>query len=67
MNSRGVTVSGASGHIIADLIAGDAPRFDPMPYAPDRFGERAEDAEWLRAEASATPSRYYIEAHKVET
>ena len=65
MNSRGVTVSGASGHMIADMIAGDAPRFDPAAYAPDRFGERAGDTEWLRAEVSATPSRYYIEAHKV--
>ncbi|MGI9413881.1 MAG: FAD-dependent oxidoreductase, partial [Hyphomicrobiales bacterium] len=67
MNSRGVTVSGASGHIIADLIAGTAPRFGATAYAPDRFGARAGDTAWLRQEVSATPSRYYIEAHRVGT
>ncbi|MGI9415526.1 MAG: NAD(P)/FAD-dependent oxidoreductase [Hyphomicrobiales bacterium] len=67
MNSRGVTVSGASGHIIADLVAGTVPRFGATAYAPDRFGTRAGDTAWLRQEASATPSRYYIEAHRVGT
>ena len=66
MNSRGVTVSGASGHIVADLVAGDPPRFDAAPYAPERFGARAGDLDWVKAEVSATPSRYYIEAHRVD-
>jgi len=65
MNSRGVTLSGASGHIIADMIEGVAPRFDPSSYAPDRFGDKVADLAWLKQEVSATPSRYYLEANRL--
>lgn len=35
MNSHGVTISGATGHIIADLLAGAEPRFSADIYATD--------------------------------
>jgi D-amino-acid dehydrogenase len=33
----GVSMSVATGHLMSDLICGRAPRFDPAPYAPERF------------------------------
>jgi glycine/D-amino acid oxidase-like deaminating enzyme len=63
MNSHGVTLSAAAGHMIADLIAGTDPRFDPAPYAPDRFGGQAADADWLRQEIAAAPSMSYRQSN----
>ena len=56
MNSHGVTISGGTGHIIADLLAGTEPRFSIDIYATDRFGEKARDAEWLKRRISDSPS-----------
>lgn len=65
MNSRGVTLSGASGHIIADMIEDVTPRFDASDYEPDRFGDKVTDIDWLKHEVSGTPSRYYLEANRL--
>ena len=65
MNSRGVTLSGASGHIIADMIEGVPPRFEAVAYDPQRFGGKPADTIWLKQEVSDTPSRYYIEANRL--
>ncbi len=59
MNSHGVTISGSSGHIIADMIAGEEPRFSAKPYAPGRFGSMVHDDSWLRKQISDSPSGYY--------
>jgi 4-methylaminobutanoate oxidase (formaldehyde-forming) len=59
MNSGGVTYSAAAGHVIADFIAGAGPRFDADAFAPDRFGTKAEDSAWLRAQISDVVSRGY--------
>jgi glycine/D-amino acid oxidase-like deaminating enzyme len=59
MNSHGVTISGATGHIIADLLAGTHPRFSTEIYATDRFGEKARDPEWLKQQISDSPSGNY--------
>jgi glycine/D-amino acid oxidase-like deaminating enzyme len=59
MNSHGVTISGAAGHIIADLLAGTEPRFSAGTYTTDRFGEKARDAEWLKQKISDSPSGNY--------
>ena len=59
MNSHGVTLSGAAGHIIADLIAEVPCRFSAEDYAPERFGEKSGDVEWLRARIADAPSGYY--------
>jgi glycine/D-amino acid oxidase-like deaminating enzyme len=63
MNSHGVTLSAAAGHIIADLIAGTDPRSDPAPYAPDRFGGQAADVAWLRQKIAAAPSMSYRQSN----
>ena len=63
MNSRGVTISGASGHTIADLIEGVPPRFATSMFDPGRFGDKPSDDDWLRREVSDTPSRYYRHAN----
>ncbi len=34
----GLTLAAASGHLVADLIAGDTPCVDPRPFRPERFG-----------------------------
>jgi D-amino-acid dehydrogenase len=34
----GITMSAATGRLVADLIAGRPPAFDPAPYSPARFG-----------------------------
>jgi glycine/D-amino acid oxidase-like deaminating enzyme len=59
MNSHGVTISGATGHIIADLLAGTEPRFPTDTYATDRFGEKARNPDWLKQKISDSPSGNY--------
>lgn len=59
MNSHGVTISGATGHIIADLLAGAEPRFSTDIYATDRFGEKARNPAWLKQKISDSPSGNY--------
>ena len=49
----------ATGHVIADLLAGTEPRFPIHHYAPGRFGAMADDAEWLRQKISDSPSGNY--------
>ncbi|CAN5666611.1 FAD-dependent oxidoreductase [soil metagenome] len=34
----GVSMSTATASLVADLVCGHAPRIDPVPYAPGRFG-----------------------------
>jgi glycine/D-amino acid oxidase-like deaminating enzyme len=60
MNSYGVTISGASGHTIADLVAGVPPRFSADIYRVDRFGDKARDPQWLRRSISDSPSGYFF-------
>jgi glycine/D-amino acid oxidase-like deaminating enzyme len=59
LNSAGVTWSAAAGHMVADLIAGSEPRFDPTLFAPGRFGDRAKDTAWLRRAVSDVVGRGY--------
>ena len=59
MNSGGVTYSAAAGHMAADFLSGAPPRFEVASLAPERFGERAADLQWLRREISAVVSRGY--------
>ncbi|MBT4888949.1 MAG: FAD-binding oxidoreductase [Rhodospirillales bacterium] len=59
MNSHGVTISGASGHIIADMLADREPRFAIDLYAPGRFGTKARDEVWLEKMISDAPSSFY--------
>lgn len=59
MNSAGVTCAAAAGHMIADAIAGTKPRFDPAPFAPGRFGDRAKDTAWLKRAVSDVVSQGY--------
>ena len=63
MNSHGVTLSAAAGHIVADLVAGTEPRFDASIYAPERFGAQAADEDWLKQQVSGAPSRYYLQSN----
>ena len=59
MNSGGVTYSAAAGHLIADFLAGAAPRFAATAFTPERFGDRTKDLAWLQREISAVVSRGY--------
>src|SRR5262249_23482117 len=59
MNSGGVTWSAAAGSMVADLIAGTTPRFDPAPFAPERFGDKARDVAWLKQAVSDVVGRGY--------
>jgi 4-methylaminobutanoate oxidase (formaldehyde-forming) len=59
MNSGGVTYAAAAGHLIADFIADEKPRFDVALFAPERFGDRGKDAAWLQSEISAVVSSGY--------
>jgi len=59
MNSHGLTIAGATGHIIADLLAGAEPPFSTDTYATDRFGEMARNPEWLKQKISDSPSGNY--------
>jgi 4-methylaminobutanoate oxidase (formaldehyde-forming) len=63
MNSGGVTYSAATGRLIADFVAGTKPSFDASIFAPMRFGDRAKDADWLKARISAVVSRGYRETN----
>jgi 4-methylaminobutanoate oxidase (formaldehyde-forming) len=63
MNSAGVTFSAYVGQLMADLVTGAAPRFDPKPYDPDRFADKARDEVWLRKAVSGTPSGHYRSLH----
>lgn len=63
MNSGGVTYSAAVGHMAADFIAGAKPRFDTTAFEPLRFGDKARDLAWLKAEVSAVVSRGYRETN----
>ena len=59
LNSAGVTISAAAGHMIADFIAGSEPRFDPTLFAPNRFGDRAKDTAWLMRAVSDVVGQGY--------
>ena len=64
MNSGGVTYSAGAGHIIADLVAGAEPRFPAANFEPGRFGDKAHDIAWLKAEVSAVVSRGYRQTNR---
>ncbi len=64
MNSHGVTISAAAGHVIADMLEGVEPRFETTLYEPGRFGDKARDKDWLIAQAAAAPSSYYKDVNK---
>jgi 4-methylaminobutanoate oxidase (formaldehyde-forming) len=59
MNSSGVTWSAMTGSLVADLVAGTAPRFEAGRYDPARFADRGWDIEWLTTEVSAVVSAGY--------
>jgi glycine/D-amino acid oxidase-like deaminating enzyme len=59
MNSGGVTYSAGAGQIVADLVLGMEPRFPSAVFAPNRFGERARDLDWIKHEVSLVVSRGY--------
>jgi len=59
MNSGGVTYSAGAGRIIADLIGGAPSPFPTLQFLPHRFGEKAQDIEWLKREVSEVVSRGY--------
>ncbi len=40
-SGHGFGIGPGAGHLIADLVTGDAPLFDPKPYQPERFKESA--------------------------
>ena len=60
MNSGGVTFSGMTGHLIADLIAGCPPRFAHADFSVGRFGSRGADSNWVDGQMPAAPSRFYL-------
>lgn len=66
MNSHGVTISGATAHIMADMLAGVEPRFPINHYAPSRFSEQARNPEWLKQSISDSPSGNYTGSVKDE-
>jgi 4-methylaminobutanoate oxidase (formaldehyde-forming) len=66
MNSHGVTIAGATGHIVADLIADTEPRFSADAYATDRFADMARNPEWLKQKISDSPSGNYAGAEPDE-
>lgn len=59
MNSAGVTWSAMTGALIADMVKGVQPRFDPTPYDPSRFGSKGRDLDWLKAQVSRVVSLGY--------
>jgi glycine/D-amino acid oxidase-like deaminating enzyme len=63
MNSAGVTFSAYVGQLMADLVTGSPPRFDPKPFDPGRFADKPRDEPWLRAAVSGTPSGHYRSLH----
>ena len=64
LNSHGITLAAGVGHLIADLVTGRRPRFDPALRAPDRFGSKAADATWLDRAIGDAPSRSYRSANR---
>ncbi len=56
MNSHGVTISGGTGRVVADLLAGDEPSFAIDHYATDRFDERVRNPDWLTQQIANSPS-----------
>jgi len=40
-SGHGFGIGPGAGHLIADLVTGVAPIFDPAPYRPDRFNQSA--------------------------
>jgi glycine/D-amino acid oxidase-like deaminating enzyme len=40
-SGHGFGIGPGAGHLIADLVTGDKPIFDPVPYKPGRFSESA--------------------------
>ena len=64
MNSHGVTLAAAAGHMIADLIDEKEPRFPIERYNPERFGGRGADETWLAEAVSHTPSLFYRAANR---
>lgn len=40
-SGHGFGIGPGAGHLIADLVTGDQPIFDPAPYRPDRFTKSA--------------------------
>ncbi|MEM7222678.1 MAG: FAD-binding oxidoreductase [Pseudomonadota bacterium] len=63
MNSHGVTLAPAAGHIIADLLAEQEPRFPTERYDPTRFGDQGANEEALAAAVSKAPSLFYRAVH----
>ena len=51
-----------TGSIVAAMVAGTKPRFDPSRYAPERFGARGEDLSWLKEKISGIVSAGYRKA-----
>ena len=64
MNSGGVTFSGMAGHLVADLLAGERPRFQHADFSPARFGERGADPGWVDEQMPGAPSRFYLAHHQ---
>ena len=64
MNSHGVTLAPAAGHVMADLIGEEEPRFAIERYRPERFGERGSDTTWLAEAVSHAPSQFYLAANR---
>ncbi len=62
-NSGGVTYSAYAGQLMADLVTGSTPRFDPDPCDPKRFGDKADDEAWLRQKVADTPAGHYHARH----
>lgn len=62
MNSAGVTWSAMAGDIVARMVTGERQRFPTEPFAPGRFGAKAADTRWLRAQISGIVSGGY-QAH----
>jgi hypothetical protein len=48
---------------VGDHVAGADPRFDPTPYAADRFGAQIKDADWLRQKIADAPSMSYRQSN----
>ncbi|MEM7123992.1 MAG: FAD-binding oxidoreductase [Pseudomonadota bacterium] len=62
-NSAGVTYSAYAGQLMSDLVTGSAPRFDPAPCDPLRFGDKGADEAWLRGQVAGTPAGHYHARH----
>jgi sarcosine oxidase subunit beta len=37
MNGTGISYAPFAGRVLSDIVSGQAPRYDPQPYAPSRF------------------------------